>query len=129
MPEDRRKMWAAICIRLPRIHDEATVVQERDQYERLLTDTRAGLDTLDGWNALAQKIDRLLRNASTQIIRDGDAAGKTSPWLRGQFRVAHRCPLDQCDRRVVVAPGSAPRCALFATGMETDDSQQDRPFE
>ncbi|MEV7041407.1 hypothetical protein [Amycolatopsis sp. NPDC051061] len=123
MPDDdNRKLWADICIRLPRIRDEATVVQERDRYEDLLADTRAGVDTLDGWNALATKIDRLLRNAKTQVIRDGDAAGQSPSWLRGRFRVAHRCPLDHCDRSVVAAPGGAPQCALFAAGMEPDNA-------
>jgi hypothetical protein len=121
MPDDdNRKLWADICIRLPRIRDEATVVQEHDRYEDLLADTRAGLDTLDGWNALARKIDRLLQNAETQVIREGETAGKTPPWLRGQFRVAHRCPLSHCDRTVEAAPGGAPRCALFAADMEPD---------
>jgi hypothetical protein len=123
MPEDdNRSRWAGICLRLPRLREEATVVQERDRYDELLADTRAGLDTLDGWTALARKIDRLLRNARTQVIRDGDTAGKTPPWLRGRFRVAHRCPLGHCDRSVVAAPGGAPRCALFAAPMEPDDS-------
>lgn len=116
--DDSRRLWADICIRLPRIREEATVVQERDRYEDLLEDTRAGLDTLDGWNALTWKIDRLLRNARTQVIRDGDKAAETPSWLRGRFRVAHRCPLDHCDRSVVAAPGGAPRCALFAAEME-----------
>ncbi len=120
--EDNRKLWADICIRLPRIRNEATVVQERDRYEQLLADTRAGVDTLDDWEALTQKVDRLLRNASTQVIRDGDAAGTTPPWLRGRFRVAHRCPLRHCDRHVMATPGDAPRCDLFAAEMEPDDA-------
>jgi hypothetical protein len=120
--EDNRKLWADICIRLPRIHNEATVVQERDRYQRLLADTRAGLDTLDRWHALTRRIDRLLRNASTQVIREGDASENTPPWLRGQFRVPHRCPLRQCDRHIVAAPGGAPRCDLFAAEMEPDDA-------
>lgn len=122
MPGDNRELWADICIRLPRILEEATVVEERDRYAKLLADTRAGLDTLDDWTALARKIDRLLRNAATQVIREGDTTGKTPPWLRGQFRVTHRCPLDHCDRSVVAPPGSAPRCALFAVEMEPGDS-------
>ncbi len=129
MPEDRRKLWADICIRLPRIHDEATVVQERDRYERLLADTRAGLDTLDGWNALTRKIDQLLRNAGTQVIRDGDSASRTPSWLRGQVRVPHQCPFDHCDRRVMAAPGNAPSCALFAARMDPEESRRDSPFE
>ncbi|WP_290054923.1 hypothetical protein [Amycolatopsis solani] len=121
--EHNRKLWADICIRLPRIRDEANVVQERGRYEELLADTRAGLDALAGWNALTQKIDRLLRNERTQVIREGDAtAGKTPTWLRGQFRIAHRCPLGHCGRRVVAPRGNAPRCALFETEMEPDDS-------
>lgn len=120
--DDNRKLWADICIRLPQIRDEATVIQERDRFEDLLADTRAGLDTLDGWNALAGKIDRLLRNGRTQVTREGETAGKTPPWLRGQFRVAHRCPLSHCDRTVVAAPGGAPCCALLGVAMEPDDA-------
>ncbi|MEV4051754.1 hypothetical protein AB0J55_11265 [Amycolatopsis sp. NPDC049688] len=78
---------------------------------------------------MTRKIDRLLRNGGTQIIRDGDSAGRTPSWLRGQFRVPHRCPVDHCDRRVLAAPGSAPRCALFAARMVPDDSQRDSSFD
>jgi hypothetical protein len=127
--ERDRKLWADICVRLPRIREEATVVQERDRYEDLLADTRAGLDVLTGWNALIRKIDRLLRNVETQVIREGDARAKDSSRLRGPLRVTYQCPLGLCDRRVLASLGSIPHCSLLAAGMEADHSGRGTPME
>lgn len=116
MPENaRRARWTDLCSRLRHIAGDATWFGLRADFDTLVTETREGTDTLDGWHALEGEINRLAATEVDQIIRHGDF-GQEGFAVHGPV-TTHRCPRALCDRLVRGTPGVAPACPLFGVPM------------
>ncbi|MFJ1762963.1 hypothetical protein ACIOD2_21810 [Amycolatopsis sp. NPDC088138] len=104
-----------MCTRLRRIAGDANWFGLRRDFDTLLEQTRAGKDTLDGWQAFEAEVARLTAAEENQTIRHSDIDGDLL--VAYGLAKAHRCPRALCDRVVRAAPGEQPGCQLFGVPM------------